>query len=105
TAIAVANPTRIDSAPEVPTFEEAGIKGFESNSWFGVVVPDGTPEPVVQKLSAELQRIVNLPQIRQQFAARGLEASGMTSQKFAEYLKSEMDKAARLVQASGAAKS
>ncbi|WP_302357390.1 tripartite tricarboxylate transporter substrate binding protein [Alcaligenes sp. YSL9] len=101
-AIALANDTRLESIPDVPTFKEAGVDNMNSNSWYGVIVPSGTPAPIVEKLSAEFVRIVNLPEIRERLLAQGLEPAGTTSAEFAEYLKSEMEMAAKVVKASGA---
>ncbi|WP_368935197.1 Bug family tripartite tricarboxylate transporter substrate binding protein [Alcaligenes faecalis] len=101
-AIALANDARLESIPDVPTFKEAGVDNMNSNSWYGVIVPSGTPAPIVEKLSAEFVRIVNLPEIRERLLAQGLEPAGTTSVEFAEYLKSEMEMAATVVKASGA---
>lgn len=101
-AIALANDTRLESIPEVPTFKGAGVDNMNSNSWYGVIVPSGTPASIVEKLSAEFVRIVNLPEIRERLLAQGLEPAGTTSAEFAEYLKSEMEMAAKVVKASGA---
>ena len=101
-AIALANDARLESIPDVPTFKEAGLDNMNSNSWYGVIVPSGTPAPIVEKLSAEFVRIVNLPEIRERLLAQGLEPAGTTSAEFAEYLKSEMEMAATVVKASGA---
>ncbi|KAA1285986.1 Bug family tripartite tricarboxylate transporter substrate binding protein [Alcaligenes faecalis] len=101
-AIALANDARLESIPDVPTFKEAGVDNMNSNSWYGVIVPSGTPAPIVEKLSAEFVRIVNLPEIRERLLAQGLEPAGTTSAEFAEYLKSEMEMAATVVKASGA---
>lgn len=101
-AIALANDARLESIPDVPTFKEAGVDNMNSNSWYGVIVPSGTPAPIVEQLSAEFVRIVNLPEIRERLLAQGLEPAGTTSAEFAEYLKSEMEMAAKVVKASGA---
>ncbi|MBH0311527.1 Bug family tripartite tricarboxylate transporter substrate binding protein [Alcaligenes faecalis] len=101
-AIALANEARLESIPDVPTFKEAGVDNMNSNSWYGVIVPSGTPAPIVDQLSAEFVRIVNLPEIRERLLAQGLEPAGTTSAEFAEYLKSEMEMAATVVKASGA---
>lgn len=101
-AIALANDARLESIPDVPTFKEAGVGNMNSNSWYGVIVPSGTPAPIVDQLSAEFVRIVNLPEIRERLLAQGLEPAGTTSAEFAEYLKSEMEMAATVVKASGA---
>ncbi|WP_199265178.1 Bug family tripartite tricarboxylate transporter substrate binding protein [Alcaligenes faecalis] len=101
-AIALANDARLESIPDVPTFKEAGVDNMNSNSWYGVIVPSGTPAPIVDQLSAEFVRIVNLPEIRERLLAQGLEPAGTTSAEFAEYLKSEMEMAATVVKASGA---
>ena len=101
-AIALAHDKRIDSASDVETFKEAGIENFNSNSWFGVVAPAGTPPAIVEQLSAEFVRILSLADVRERLAAQGLEPAGTTPAEFADYLKSEMDKAATMVKASGA---
>ncbi|ALO38804.1 MFS transporter [Alcaligenes faecalis] len=101
-AIALANDARLESIPDVPTFKEAGVDNMNSNSWYGVIVPSGTPAPIVEQLSAEFVRLVNLPEIRERLLAQGLEPAGTTSAEFAEYLKSEMEMAAKVVKASGA---
>jgi tripartite-type tricarboxylate transporter receptor subunit TctC len=101
-AIALANDARLESIPDVPTFKEAGVDNMNSNSWYGVIVPSGTPAPIVEQLSAEFVRLVNLPEIRERLLAQGLEPAGTTSAEFAEYLKSEMEMAATVVKASGA---
>lgn len=101
-AIALANDVRIDSAPDVPTFKEQGVADFNSNSWFGVIAPAGTPADIVEKISADFVHVLAQPEIRERLATQGLEAAGTTPAKFAEYLKAEMDKAATLVKSSGA---
>ena len=101
-AIALADDKRIGSAPDIPTFKEQGIDDFNSNSWFGVVAPAGTPADIVGQISAEFVRVLGLPEIRQRLAEQGLEAAGTTPKEFADYLKAEMDKAAALVKSSGA---
>jgi tripartite-type tricarboxylate transporter receptor subunit TctC len=101
-AIGLAHDKRIASAADVETFKEAGLDNFNSNSWFGVVAPAGTPPAIVDQLSAEFVRILGQADIRERLAAQGLEPAGTTPVEFAEYLKSEMEKAATMVKASGA---
>ncbi|QAA94479.1 tripartite tricarboxylate transporter substrate binding protein [Pollutimonas thiosulfatoxidans] len=101
-AIALADDTRTASAPDVETFAEAGVKGFNSNSWYGVIAPAGTPQPIIDQLSAEFVRILGLADIRERLAAQGLEPAGTTPAEFAEHLKSEMDKAEKMVKTSNA---
>lgn len=101
-AIGVVSAARIASAPDVPTFKEQGLDNFESNSWFGIVAPKGTPTADIDKLSAEVARIVRLPDMKERLAAQGLEPSGTKPAEFSKYLNAEMEKAGRLVKASGA---
>ena len=88
--------------PEVPTMSEAGVKGYEFSTWYGLVVPAGTPKPVVQRVNAELAKALESRQVREQFAAQGLEAAGSTPEAFGTYLRSEIAKWGKVIKASGA---
>jgi tripartite-type tricarboxylate transporter receptor subunit TctC len=71
-ALAVASPTRSPLLPDVPTFEESGLSGFRLDSWYGVMLPAGTPEPIVKKLNVEIQKVVRTPEYAAKLASSGL---------------------------------
>ena len=101
-AIAVTSPKRVPSLPEVPTISEAGYKGFDANTWFGLVAPAGTPAPIVSKINAEVNRILKMPDVKEKFAAEGGGPLGGTTQDFAALLKSDYVKWGKVVKDSGA---
>ncbi len=101
-AIAVVNDQRLNTAPDVPTFKEAGLNNFKSNSWYGLVAPAGTPDEVVKKLSVEFTRILALPDVRAQLADQGLVPLGTTPEAFSRHIKAEIANAAEMVKKSGA---
>ncbi|NRF66987.1 tripartite tricarboxylate transporter substrate binding protein [Aquincola sp. S2] len=80
---------RVALLPEVPTIAEQGVSGFQSGTWQGVLVPAGTPSAVVQRLSAELTRIINTPEIRSRLAAQGADVVTMTPPEFASFFARE----------------
>ena len=91
-ALAVASAKRISSMPDLPTMDEAGVPGFEADSWGGVMVPAATPPAVVQRLHAEIVRILKMPDVAERLHSLGAEIVGGTPEEFAAYLKSEIDK-------------
>jgi tripartite-type tricarboxylate transporter receptor subunit TctC len=96
-ALGLTAKTRSPALPDVPTFEEAGIKGQESETMQGVLVPAGTPKPIIDLLQAEIARIVKLPDVNDKLIAVGLEASGMSSAEFAAYIKDDIAKWKRVI--------
>lgn len=101
-ALAVTSPKRVPSLPDVPTIAEAGYKGFDANTWFGLVAPAGTPAPIVTKINAEVNRILKMPDVKEKFAAEGGGPIGGSSQEFAALLKSDYVKWGKVVKDSGA---
>ncbi len=100
-ALAVTGAARAQAMATLPTVAEAGIAGYEMNSWYGVLAPAATPRDIVQRLSAEIARIIKLPETRERLAHEGQEAAGTTADEFATYLRSEVEKWARVVKSSG----
>ncbi|QEZ44592.1 Bug family tripartite tricarboxylate transporter substrate binding protein [Cupriavidus oxalaticus] len=88
---------RYKALPNVPTFAELGLKGFEPNGWFGLFLPAGAPKDVTARLAAETARIVKLPEVSQKLAGMGLQPVGSTPQELAEVVSSDMPKWARIV--------
>lgn len=87
--LAVTTPTRAAAFPDLPTLAEAGVAGVEVLSWAGLFAPAGTPPAIVKKLEAEVARVVRIPEVRQQFAARETEAVGNTAEEFAKIIAAE----------------
>ena len=97
-AIALAGAARTAILPDVPTMAEAGpLPGYAVDIWLGVTAPAGTPRPIVERLNAEINRIVRDPQlVKERFATVGLEPRGSTPGQFLEVMKSDLAKYAKL---------
>ena len=100
-ALAVTSATRSPAAPDLPTVAESGIPGFETFAWNGVLVPLGTPKEVVARLSAELKRAMEAPEVKEKFSAQGFAAAWNTPEAFGTFLQAEVDKWSMVVKASG----
>ena len=98
-AIAVTSLKRLPNLPDVPTIDEAGVKGYESLSWSGIMAPVGTPKPVIDKLNAAIERALRMEDVREKFAALGIEAVGGPPEAFARHIRGESEKWGRLVKA------
>lgn len=101
-ALAVTTANRSSFAPDLPTIAESGVAGYEITAWFGVVAPAGTPRDIVEKLNAEAQRFIALPETRDRFMKAGVEAIGGTAERFDQHLRTEVAKWAKVVKDSGA---
>jgi len=88
--------------PEVPTISEAGVKGYETTIWIGIMAPAGTPKAVTERLNAEITRVVNRPDVKKTWNAQGAEPMTMTVAEFEKYLNSDIAKWAKVVKVSGA---
>ena len=87
---------------ELPTVAESGVPGFDVSVWFGVVAPAGTPLSLMERLNAEINRILKLPDVVQLFNGQGVAPLGGTREEFATYLRTQMSKWAKVVGATGA---
>ena len=88
--------------PDIPTISEAGVPGYETNAWGGIVVPVGTPRVIVMKLNAEINKALQSPALKERYASIQAEPVGGTPGEFAEYVKKETVKWAEVVRKSGA---
>jgi tripartite-type tricarboxylate transporter receptor subunit TctC len=88
--LAAASPQRNPLAPDVPTFAELGYPGIEVALWYGLMAPAGTPGAIVDRLNAELAKILALPDIRERFAAQGAAATPTTPEQFAQFMRREI---------------
>jgi tripartite-type tricarboxylate transporter receptor subunit TctC len=100
-ALAVTTGKRSAITPELPTMAEAGVPGYEHVLWNAVFVPAATPKDAIARLDAELAKVVAASDLRERFAALGVEPSSKTSAQMAAYLKSEIDKYGKIVRAIG----
>jgi tripartite-type tricarboxylate transporter receptor subunit TctC len=87
--IAISSKARSAIAPDLPTVSESGLPGFDSWNYFGIFGPANTPQPVVQRVNAEMNRILADPAVKERFLALGFEVTGGTPQQFAEVMASE----------------
>jgi tripartite-type tricarboxylate transporter receptor subunit TctC len=99
--LGVSTVKRVSQIPEVATIDET-VPGFEAYTWFGVLVPAGTPQPIVDRLSRESMKILQSDEIKKRFAEVGAEPIGNTPQQFADFMAAETVKWAKVVKASGA---
>ena len=95
--LGVTGTERLSWLPNVPTLKEQGLNSYEPMGWFGLFMPAATPKAVVDKFSAETQRILKLPDVREKIEAMGLIPGGETSDSFAKVMKSDADIYARII--------
>ena len=100
--LATTGSRRPAAAADLPTMAEAGLAGYEVIGWTGVIAPAGTPPQIVQQLSAEVNRVMNLPEVREKLLAVAVEPMTTTPEQFSAFIAAEIPRWARLVQASGA---
>jgi tripartite-type tricarboxylate transporter receptor subunit TctC len=96
-AIAVSSAKRVAAAPDLPTVAESGLPGFETGSWQGVVAPAGTPREIVDKLNAELRRILAMPDVKDRLAAQGTEIRAGTPASLGTFMRAEIARWAQVV--------
>ncbi len=97
-ALAVTSIKRSPALPDVPTVAESGYPGFEVNEWYGIAVPAGTPRPIVDKLNAEITRIITTPEIKDRLVNQmGADVAAMPPDEFAKFVKAEFAKWTKVV--------
>ena len=100
-ALAVTTAKRSAAMPDVPTMAEAGMKGYETSTWGGILAPAGTPKDVVAKLNAEINKALAAQDVRQRMLDAGIEPAGGTPQQFTAFIQSEMAKWAKVAKTAG----
>jgi tripartite-type tricarboxylate transporter receptor subunit TctC len=88
-AIAIGSPERLAILPDVPTVDESGYRGYNAVGWGGIFVPNGTPQPIIDKLNATIAKAVTLPEVKKQFEEQGTEAASSTQAEMARILRDE----------------
>jgi tripartite-type tricarboxylate transporter receptor subunit TctC len=99
--LAVTGAQRSAVLPELPTVAESGLRGYEVSAWFGIFAPAGVPQPVAKRLNAEFVKVMREPDLKQRLASLGADPLTSTPEEFSTYLRSEIDKWAKVVKASG----
>jgi tripartite-type tricarboxylate transporter receptor subunit TctC len=100
-ALAVTSAQRVAAAPDLPTVAESGLPGFETGSWQGVLAPAGTPNPVIDKLNAELRRILALPDVEARLASQGTQVRAGTPDALGAFMRSEIARWGKVVKQVG----
>lgn len=100
-AIAISGEQRSSLVPEIPTVAESGLPGFGFSVWIGVLGPAGMPKPIVDRLNAEIVKIVTSPEVKERFAKQGVEVAPTTPEQFGAFVKAEADRWGKVVRESG----
>jgi tripartite-type tricarboxylate transporter receptor subunit TctC len=101
-AIATSGKARSSIAPDVPTLDEAGLPGYDAVIWLGMMAPNATPKPIIDMLNSEIQKIANLPDVREAWARQGAVPMRMTPAEFGKFMEQDIQKWAKVVAFSGA---
>jgi len=84
-------------APGLPTVAESGVPGFEIGTWLGIIAPSATPAAVVEKINAEVRRVLTLPEVREKLAAQGFVLADTSAEQFNQFIQSEYAKWNKLI--------
>ena len=101
-ALATSGAKRSTVMPDLPTIAEAGVKGYETTIWLGVMAPAGTPKPILERLNAEITKITSRPDVKKTWNEQGAQPMIMTTAEFEKYLHQDIAKWAKIVKLSGA---
>jgi tripartite-type tricarboxylate transporter receptor subunit TctC len=92
---------RAAAVPKIPTFDEQGLKGYEATNWFGIFAPAKTPKEIVTRLNAEIDHVIRMPEMIERFTREGLDTIGGSAESFASFVRAEIAKYAKVIQAAG----
>jgi tripartite-type tricarboxylate transporter receptor subunit TctC len=101
-ALGTTGEKRSNVTPELPTLAEAGVPGYEAGLWLGLMAPKATPRPVLEKLNAEVNKLLNSAEVKENWAKQGTTTMGMSIEQFDKFLRDEIVKWAKVVKLSGA---
>jgi tripartite-type tricarboxylate transporter receptor subunit TctC len=99
--IAIGSLKRFPAVPDLPTFDESGVKGYEATTWFGMLAPAKTPKEILTRLNVEVDKAVKSPDVRDRFVNDGLEPMGGSPESFGKFIRAEIDKYAKVIKATG----
>ena len=99
--LAVTGAQRSPAAKQLPTMVEAGIKGYESSTWYGLVAPAGTPAELINRLNTEVVAGIKSPDLNERLIREGADPVGNSPAEFAKYMQSEIDKWRKVIRAAG----
>jgi tripartite-type tricarboxylate transporter receptor subunit TctC len=100
-ALATTGKTRSSVLPNVPTVAEAGVPGYEAVIWLGIMAPANTPKPVIDRLNAEVRKVIARPDLKDAWRKQGAETLDMTPSEFEKFLRGDIDKWALVIQSAG----
>jgi len=100
-ALATTGMARSSVLPDVPTLNEAGVPGYETTIWLGIMAPKGTPPEIVDRLNAEIAKIIAKPAVKEAWAKQGAVPMTMSPSEFGAFLKSDIDKWAKVIDKAG----
>jgi tripartite-type tricarboxylate transporter receptor subunit TctC len=100
-ALAITRLVRSALLPDLPTFDESGLTGFEVESWAGFFAPAGTPNEIVTRLNREMRKIIDDPKVKAQIANIGFEAFSSTPEELGEFVKAQLVKSAKMIKDAG----
>ena len=101
-ALAVASQKRAPGFPDVPTAAEAGLVGYEVSTWYGLFAPRGAPQPIIDKMTAEVQKAINTPELKTIWTNNGSDTPNLSGDAFAKFLNADIKRWAAVAKASGA---
>ena len=97
-ALAVSGSKRMAALPDVPTFAEQGLEGFDAKTWYGVVAPAGVPRPVVDKLSTEILKIIAMPDVQQRLESLSVTPFALNADRFSSLMQSDMTRYKQIIE-------
>ena len=101
-ALGVSTAKRYAELPDVPSIAEAGVPGYDATIWLGLLAPPGTPREIVQKLNADITRILSTPDARKLMASAGVDVATSTPDEFGRLMQAELDRWGKVVRETGA---
>jgi tripartite-type tricarboxylate transporter receptor subunit TctC len=100
-ALGTSGKSRSSVTPDIPTVSEAGVPGYEATIWLGLMAPAGTPRPVIDKLNGAVNKVINSPEVKQNWAKQGAVPMGMSPDAFEKFMRADVQKWAKLVKETG----
>lgn len=100
-AIAISSIERFPAVPEVPTFDESGVKGYEASNWFGLMAPIKVPKDIITKVNADVNKALAMDDVRKRFGSAGINPKGGTPEYFDKFIRAEIEKYAKVIKKAG----